>query len=339
MALSERRAAILRLIIADYVQSAQPIGSEALVQRHNLELSSATIRNEMARLEEDGYIHHPHTSAGRVPSDKGYRYFVEALIGEPDLPSEEKLRILHQFHQATSEMAEWLQLAASVLSQSVRNLAVVTAPRAGQTKVKHLELVALHEHTALLVLVTDAVKVRQQVITFPQPVTQMELTRLANRLSQAWSGLSAEQVAAQPADASAAELTVAAVVAEILTEEDTAAFKEAHVEGLRNVLAQPEFSRSEKLLDLVEAVAERNLPKAIPPESVAESGVTVIIGEENPNDSMRECSIVITSYGTPEGHKGAIAVLGPTRMHYPRAIATVRYMGNVMSDVLTKLYS
>lgn len=339
MALTERRAAILRLIISDYVQTAQPIGSEALVQRHSIELSSATIRNEMARLEEEGYIHHPHTSAGRVPSDKGYRYFVETLIGEPDLPSDEKLRILHQFHQSTSEMAEWLHLAASVLSQSVRNLAVVTAPHTGQTKVRHLEMVALHEHTALLVLVTDAVKVRQQVIALPQPVAQPELSRLANRLSETWSGLPSQDVAAHPSEPSTLEATVAAVVAEILAEEDAAAFAEARVEGLRDVLSQPEFSRSEKLLDLMEAVDERNLPKAIPAESVAEDGVTVIIGAENPSDSMRECSIVITSYGTPEGHKGAIAVLGPTRMHYPRAIATVRYMGRVMSDVLTKIYS
>jgi heat-inducible transcriptional repressor len=339
VALTERRAAILRLIIGDYVQTAQPIGSEALVQRHKIELSSATIRNEMARLEEEGYIHHPHTSAGRVPSDKGYRYFVETLIGEPDLPSEEKLRILHQFHQATSEMAEWLQLAASVLSQSVRNLAVVTAPHAGQTKVKHLELVALHERTALLVLVTDAVKVRQQVIALPQPVTQAELSRVAARLGQAWSGLSSPEVATPLSDSTALELSIASVVADILAEEDAAAFAEARVEGLRNVLSQPEFSRSEKLLNLMEAVDERNLPKAIPAESVADEGVTVIIGAENPNDSMRECSIVITSYGTPEGHKGAIAVLGPTRMHYPRAIATVQYMGRVMTDVLTKIYS
>ena len=178
MTLTERRAAILRLIIADYVQTAQPVGSEALVQRHKLELSSATIRNEMARLEEEGYIQHPHTSAGRVPSDRGYRYFVETLTGEPDLPNDEKLRILHQFHQSTSEMAEWLQLAASVLSHSVRNLAVVTAPHAGQTRLKHLELVALHDHTALLVLVTDAVKVRQQVVSFSRPVSQPEFCSL-----------------------------------------------------------------------------------------------------------------------------------------------------------------
>src|SRR3712207_5814933 len=182
-----------------------------------------------------------------------------------------------------------------------------------QTRVRHLELVALHEHTALLVLVTDAVKVRQQVITLPQPVTQPELSRLANRLSETWSGLPSQDVAAHPSEPSTLEATVAAVVAEILAEEDAAAFAEARVEGLRDVLSQPEFSRSEKLLDLMEAVDERNLPKVIPAESVAEDGVTVIIGAENPNDSMRECSIVITSYGTPEGHKGAIAVLGPTR--------------------------
>jgi heat-inducible transcriptional repressor len=338
VALTERRAAILRLIISDYVQTAQPIGSEALVARHRLEISSATIRNEMAKLEEDGYISHPHTSAGRVPSDRGYRYFVQSLMGEPDLPSEEKLRILHQFHQATSEMAEWLQLAASVLSHSVRNLAVVTAPHAGRTKFKHLELVSLHERTALLVLVTDAVKVRQQVVSLAEPAAQPELTRLAGRLSEAWAGLSADEIAAQVSEPATIEGTVGTVVVEILAEEDAAAYADSHVEGLRNMLGQPEFSRSEKFLDLMEAVDERNLAKAIPPETVAEEGVTVIIGGENPNDQMRECSIVISSYGTPEGHKGAIAVLGPTRMHYPRAIATVRYMGDVMTEVLARLY-
>jgi heat-inducible transcriptional repressor len=274
-----------------------------------------------------------------VPTDQGYRYFVEYLAGEPDLPNEEKLRILHQFHQATTAMAEWLHLAASVLAQSVHNLAVVTAPRAGQTRVKHLEVVALHEHTALLVLVTDAVKVRQQVIALAEPVAQPELTRLANRLNALWPGQGADSVLTHALDDGSVESTVARVVADILTEEDAAAFAEARVEGLRNVLAQPEFSRSEKLLDLVEAVDERNLPRAIPAGSVADEGVTVIIGAEHPHGSMRECSIVITSYATPDGHKGALAVLGPTRMHYPRAIATVRYMGNVMSEVLTRLYS
>jgi heat-inducible transcriptional repressor len=338
VALTERRAAILKLIISDYVQTAQPIGSEALVQRHRLELSSATIRNEMARLEEEGYITHPHTSAGRVPSDRGYRYYVETLMGEPELPPEDKLRILHQFHQATSEVAEWLQLAAAVLAQSVHNAAVVTAPRVSQVRLKHLELVALQEFTALLVLVTQDVKVRQQVITFAEPVTQEELSRLANRLNHLWAGSDAEAVRARLSDLEARERPVGLAVADILADEEAAVFSDARVEGLRNVLEQPEFARSTKALEILEALDEHNLPNAIPFASVASEGVTVLIGSENRQDAMRECSVIITGYGRPAGPKGTLAVLGPTRMHYPRAIATVRYMGSVMSELARRLY-
>jgi heat-inducible transcriptional repressor len=338
VSLTERRAAILRLIITDYVQTAQPVGSEALVQRHGLEISSATIRNEMARLEGDGYISHPHTSAGRVPSDRGYRYYVQSLMGDPELPPAEKLQILHQFHQATSQVAEWLQLAAAVLAHSVRNVAVVTAPRVSRTRLKHLQLVALHEHTALLVLVTDDVKVRQQVITFGEPVSQEELTRLANRLNQQWSGLDADAIQQQVGDLTSGEEPVGLVVADILAEEEAAAFNDARVEGVRNVLEQPEFSRSTKALELLEALDEHNLSKAIPMDAPFEDGVTVIIGSEHREGAMRECSVIITGYGAPNGPQGTLAVLGPTRMHYPRAIATVRYMGTVMGELLHRLY-
>jgi heat-inducible transcriptional repressor len=170
--LTERRAAILQLIIDDYVRSATPVGSENIVKTHRLELSPATLRNEMARLEEDGYISHPHTSAGRVPSDKGYRYYVETLMQDTDIPHDEKLRILHQFHQASMEMSEWLQLAASVLAQSARNLAVVTAPRASCAKLKHVQVVELSDATALMVLVTEDIKVHQQVVALQEPLGQ-----------------------------------------------------------------------------------------------------------------------------------------------------------------------
>jgi heat-inducible transcriptional repressor len=336
--LSERRAAILRLIIGDYVRTAKPVGSEALVVQHGLGLSSATIRNEMARLEEEGFITHPHTSAGRVPSDRGYRYFVEMLMGEPELPPEERLRILHQFHQATSEIAEWLQLAAAVLSQSVRNVAVVTAPRVGQARLKHLELVALQDFTALLVLVTQDVKVRQQVITFAEPVSQEELTRIANRLNHVWSGLDLEQIRARPVDLGAREEPVLRAVTAIMTEEEATMFGDARVDGLGNLLEQSEFSEAKKALKIVDALGEHNLPRAIPFESTPEHGVTVLIGGENREDAMRGCSLIITGYGSRGGPKGSLVVVGPTRMHYPRAIATVRYMGSVMSELLTRLY-
>ncbi len=338
MELSERRAAILRLIISDYIQTAQPVGSEGLVQRHRLELSSATIRNEMARLEDEGFITHPHTSAGRVPSDQGYRYYVEFLMGDPELPTDEKLRILHQFHQATSHVAQWLQLAAAVLSQSVHNAALVTAPRVAQVRLRQLQLVALHEHTALLVLVTEEVKVRQQVMTFADPVTQDELTRIANRLNAQWSGLDAPAIRARPVDPGSRDEAVRIVVAGILEEDEAAGFSDAHVEGLRNVLEQPEFSRSTKALEVLEALDEHNLAATIPAEGPPSGGVTVIIGGENPNAPLREMSVILSGYGSEGGPRGLLAVLGPTRMQYPRAVATVRYMGSVMSALLRRLY-
>src|SRR5579883_2528097 len=198
--LTERRAQVLRLIVSDYIESATPVGSEQIVKRHRLELSSATIRNEMARLEEDGYISHPHTSAGRVPSDRGYRYYVEALMEEPTVSTEEQRKILHQFHQSAVEMSEWLQLAASVLAQSIQNLAVVSAPRSSLARLKHLELVSLHEHTALLVVVLQEVKVRQQVLTLADAVTQEDLSRVSRRLNSLLGGLSAIEIRAVEAE-------------------------------------------------------------------------------------------------------------------------------------------
>src|SRR5712692_1615138 len=192
--LTERRAAILQLIVDDYVHSATPVGSENIVRTHRLGLSPATLRNEMARLEEDGYISHPHTSAGRVPSDKGYRYYVETLMQDTDIANDEKLRILHQFHQASMEIPEWLQLAASVLAQAAQSLAVVTAPRNPSSKLKHLQLVGLSESAALMVLVTQDVKVHQQVVTLPEPVGQDELNEIAGRLNQRLAGKGAEAI-------------------------------------------------------------------------------------------------------------------------------------------------
>jgi heat-inducible transcriptional repressor len=337
--LTERRAAILQLIIDDYIESATPVGSENIVRTHRLGLSPATIRIEMARLEEDGFISHPHTSAGRVPSDKGYRYYVESLMQDAEISPDEKLRILHQFHQASTEVAEWLQLAASVLAQSLQSLAVVTAPRTRTSRLKHLQLVELNETTVLLVLVTQDVKVHQQMIALPEPSSQEELTRLAARLNRFLEGREASAFTASAAELNPIEELIMRAAAAMMQEEDAAQYTEPHVEGIRNVLRQPEFSRSDKMLDVIEAVEERNLAKVIPFETISQNGVTVIIGAEHRQDAMRECSVVVVRYGAPEsGASGAIGILGPTRMRYPRAIATVQYLGEVMSELMLKLY-
>ena len=336
--LTERRAQVLRLIVADYIESATPVGSEQIVRRHGLELSPATIRNEMAKLEDEGYISHPHTSAGRVPSDQGYRYYVEMLMGEPNVSTDERRRILHQFHQSTAELSEWLRLAASVLAQSLRNLAVVSGPRTVQAKLKHLELVSLHDTSALLVVVLQDVKVRQQALTLREAATQDDLGRLSRRLNHLFAGQSGDQIATAAADLNGLDQQVALAVAEIVRAEDVDEFPDPHLEGIRNVLSQPEFARSDRMLDILEALDERNIARTIPQTGAGADDVVVIIGSENREDVMRECSLVIGRYGGADGPAGTIAVVGPTRLPYARAIATVRYVGSLMGQLLNNVY-
>jgi heat-inducible transcriptional repressor len=351
--LTERRGRILSLIVEDYVESALPVGSDTVVRKHRLGVSSATIRNEMARLEEEGYISHPHTSAGRIPTEKGYRYYVESLMEEEDLPWEEKQTILHQFHQAGREWEAWLHLAVAILAASARNMAVVTVPRSSHCRLRHIELVSLQELAALLVLVLEETRVRQHVLSLPEPLTQDELTEVARRLTQLYGGLTAAQIRATVAPLSPLEEEAVQAVLELILAEDEAANEEAYLEGLQHVLAQPEFSRSDKILALLEALDERNLTRNIPFRRLADVGVKVIIGSEHLalgrpalagagpgwTEAMRECSVVVARYGMPGALNGALAVLGPTRMHYPRTISTVRYVSSLMSELLEGFYN
>lgn len=336
--LTDRRARLLSLIVSEFVDTATPVGSDALVRRHGIKLSSATIRNEMARLEEEGYISHPHTSAGRVPSDKGYRYYVEALMEERDLPWQTKQTIRHQFHQAGREEDEWVQLAASVLSRAVENAAVITLPRSREARLKRLELLGIQENAALLVLVLQGARVKQQIMLFPEPIEQDRLTAISNHLNDAFSGYSAPEIARSPAQLTQLEWHVANAVRDIMEASDQGGSEDAHLEGVRNVLRKPEFASSDKVLNLLEVLEQRNLPRMIPFQAAEQDGVTVMIGAENAADVMRDYSVVITRYGVPDGVSGAMAVLGPTRMHYPETISTLRYVAGLMSEMLSTYY-
>ncbi len=338
MTLTERRARLLSLIIGEYVDSANPVGSEAIVRRFELPFSSATIRNEMARLEEEGYITHPHTSAGRVPSDKGYRYYVEALMEDRDLSSQTKQTIRHQFHQAGREEDEWVHLAAAVLARAVENAAVVTMPRTAESRLKRVELVSIQDTSALLVVVMQQARVKQQVLIFPEPMEQDQLTSISNHLNQAFGGLGAAEISRSQVQLTQLEWHVANAVREVLASADQGGFDEAALEGIRTVLQKPEFGSSEKMLNLLDVLERRNLPKFIPISDATDGGVTVMIGAENEQDAMHDFSLVISRYGTPGGIGGAMAVVGPTRMHYPRTISTVRFLSQLMSEMLTTFY-
>lgn len=340
MTLSDRRARILALIVEDYVDSAAPVGSNNLVQRHALGLSSATVRNEMAALEEDGYISHPHTSAGRVPSHSGYRYYVRSLMNERDLTPAEKVRILHQFQQSAQELEQWVGLAASVLAQSLHNVALVTEPRVGQVRLRQLQLVEVSEQRALLVVVTADAAVHQVAVDFGVHVSQEQLSRIANRLNNELHGKRAVEipVADESLPLSTIEEMVIARVVELLLREEQAKMSHAVVDGVRQMLRQPEFEDADRMLDTLDAVDERKLRDSLPASDLNPGDVAIVIGDENPEGPYRDMSFVLARYGMPDGAQGVLGVLGPTRMDYADTLSHVRYVGDVLTRLMREFY-
>jgi len=334
--LTERRSALLNLIVEEYVQTALPVGSQYIVRKHDMPFSSATVRLEMARLEEEGYISQPHTSAGRVPSDKGYRYYVESLMEEEALSWHEQETIRHQFHQAERSVEQWFQLAAAVLAHAVSNFAVVTSPRSKETRLRHVQLVPLQELSALLVVVLNEARIRQHVLAFREPVDEDALIVTGNRISQRYGGLSVAEIERREEPASELEGLVLRAVINLMDQESVA-LGEVFRDGVREVLSQPEFARSDRMLEIIDVLEQRTLTSAIPIRQVGESGISVVIGAENTNESLRECSVVLARYGTEDGASGVVAVIGPTRMRYARTIPTVRYLASLLGDLMAQI--
>lgn len=338
--LTPRQQAILGLVVRQYISTATPVSSRAIVEAYGLSISSATVRNEMAHLEKLGYLTHPHTSAGRVPTDKGYRYFVERLLGETELPPAERRTIRHQFYQARPEMEQWLKLSASVLAQTVHNVAWITAPRPPQCLFKHLELISIHDTLTLVVLILEGGRIRQRLLTWTQALTQEELSRMANRFNEIFAGLTAEGVRAQLARLTLLETQVAELVAEMMEQLDRSARRDIYRDGLTNILQQPEFAESRSARQVFELLEESNFLERILAGALAPTvdGVQVIIGGEGHWQELSNCSLVLARYGVSNRATGELGVLGPRRMPYGRAISAVRYVANLMSELIQELY-
>ena len=339
--LTARQQAILGLVVREYVATATPVSSKVIVEAYGLGISSATVRNEMARLEEAGYLTHPHTSAGRVPTDQGYRYFVERLLGETELPLAERRMIRHQFHQVRPEMDQWLKLSASVLAQTAQNVAWITAPSATTRRVfKHLELVSISDSLALVVLVLQGGTVKQSVLTLSQPLSQEELSRIANRLNDHFDGLTTDGIMAHLAHLTPLEAQVGELAAEMMGLSDERTRSEVYRDGLINILQQPEFAEGQSarhVFELFEESSFREIVLADVPAQAA-GGVQVIIGGEGPWEELSDCSLVLSRYGVVSQATGDLGVLGPRRMAYRRAISVVRYVSSLMSELIHKLY-
>ena len=336
--LTARQKQVLGLVVRQYTSTAVPVSSGSLVGYAGLDVSSATIRNELARLEELGLLTHPHTSAGRVPTGAGYRYYVENLMPERELPLSEKRRIQHQFHQLGMELNQWLQLSAAVLADTVRNAALVTVPKAPEVRFKHLELIATYGNAALLVLVLQDGTVRQQGLVARETVDQEVLSNISDRLSAMCRGLSASEIQAlSSSDLTEFEMAVLRLVAGCMKEVGGSVSVEAYREGLRHLLAQPEFHDTASVEQAVRLLETEWLAARLLPQVMAADGVTVIIGGSTTLD-LGHCGLVLSRYGVQQELAGVLAVLGPIRMHYEWAIPAVRYMSGLLSNLLLSLF-
>jgi heat-inducible transcriptional repressor len=335
--LPPRTETILKSIVGRYIVNAVPVPSQSILHDYGLKVSSATIRNEMARLEQEGYIIRPHTSAGSVPSDRGYRYYVESLE-DIELPLNQQHLIEHMFHQVETKLEEWLRLTATLLAHLANNMAVVFIPRPVNCRFKHIELVSLQDNTALLILVLQGAKVRQQLVTFEQPILQPELTAISGKLNDIYPGLNVRQISGKGIKLSDIERQVSDYILAIMQAEDEEDRDEPYLDGLHFILGQPEFTGNRQRLTLVELVENRSSLKAILPPKLPLHGVQVVIGKENESEIIQDYSVVLSRYGLPDEAVGTIAIIGPTRMPYNRSIAATDYLAWLLSRMIARLY-
>jgi heat-inducible transcriptional repressor len=336
--IASRSGKILNYIVRQYIEQAVPVPSQDIADRANLGVSSATIRNEMAYLEREGFLIRPHTSAGCIPSDNGYRYYVES-IESVILPPEEQHLISHTFHQVEREVETWASLTATLLARLVQNMAVVSLPKSNDCKLKHVELISVQDKQALEVVVLDGAKVKQKLVNFDETVTQAILTGTSSKMNIAFEGLTANEIINKRPEQAALEKQATDHLIEMMQSEDRQEYEEPYLEGWHFMLNQPEFATpSHRTKSLMELVEGRELLKVIVPVSLSQHGVHVIIGKENQYEAIQNCSVVICRYGLPEAATGTIAVVGPTRMPYTRTIPTVYYLSSVLTRLVAGLY-
>ena len=337
----DRRLAVLRAIVEDYVSTEEPVGSKALVERHGLGVSPATVRNDMAVLEEEGYITQPHTSAGRVPTDKGYRMFVDRLTTVKPLSSAEK-RAISSFLDGAVDLDDVVQRSVRLLSQLTRQVAVVQYPTLSSSTVRHVELVALTPERLLVVLILSTGRVEQRLVELSSPLADDDLATLRSRLllvatgqriADAVAGLRA-LVPADDAGAQAGAEAIGAVV-EALCEamSDHRSDHRVAVGGAAN-LARYGDSFDSAVRPLLEALEEHVVLLKLLGEAGSSGMVTVRIGAEGPYEELSSTSVVSTGYGPEDQSLAALGIVGPTRMDYPGTMAAVRAVARYVTRIL-----
>lgn len=335
------------LVVREYIARKAPVGSKSLVLKFGLQVSAATVRAEMAALEEMGYLCHPHTSAGRLPTEEGYRYFVRRLVSDTRLPLDEQRTIEHQFHQARLDVDQWMQLAAAVLAHVSQSAAVVTPPHMRRSRFKHIELISTQGRLVLLVLVLGSGQVLQHMLTLAHPLSQDELSQAANHLNAVCEGLSAREMSAMLIQLPELEQEVCALLQEMMSRADASVANRVYRDGLSHLFEAPDLGptdsirRGIRLLEersFLEDVLSSTLGSAEPIPNTGGGSVQVVIGGEGRWDELRDWSMVLARYGMADYAVGALGVLGPIRMPYGRVISAVRYVAGLMTGLMYQVY-
>jgi heat-inducible transcriptional repressor len=338
MALDDRKLDVLRAIVEDYVATQEPVGSRALVERHHLKVSPATVRNDMAILEEEGYIRQPHTSAGRVPTDRGYRLFVDQLSRIKPLSPAER-RAIERFMGGAVDLDDVVHRSVRLLAQLTRQVAIMQYPSLSRSRVRHCELVPLSTTRLMMVVIADTGRVEQRLVELPAAVAADDVSELRRRINEKLAGRA---------------LTETPSLVEALIDESPAVLRPG-MTALSTVLLETLVERREERIALAGTAnlarglldfqgALRPILEALEEEvvllklfgEVEPSMMRVLIGDENEIEDLRATSVVSTGYGPGTIVVGGMGVLGPTRMDYPGNIATVRAVARYVGDLLAQ---
>jgi heat-inducible transcriptional repressor len=337
--LTDRSQKILEAIIEEYIATAQPVGSKALTQNQGIKLSPASVRNVMAELEELGYLVSPHTSAGRIPTEKGYRFYVDTLLRVSDMDSRQKDQIELQYRQDGLQMADMLREAGRTLSAVSHYTGLVMVPRLKTTIFRHIEFIKLSPRLILAVFVTQSGLVQNKLIEIDEELTPRDLEQITNYLNQSMTGLSIQEVRVRVLTEMAQEkalydhllrrafaLSSAALVDEVTGE--------VIIEGTSHFLEQPEFSDLQCMKRIVQTFEQKSILVDLLDRGLETKGVQVIIGSETEYAALSDCSLITAAYSGKRGTLGTLGVIGPNRMPYSTIIPIVDYTANLISRLL-----
>ena len=338
--LTERQKGLLSLVIHEYIRTANPVGSKSLVNQYHLDYSPATVRNELAALTEAQMLMQPHTSAGRVPTEKGYRFFVSSLIQMRELPEETRRMIEHQFSQAQQGMDGWIKLAASILADQANAISVVSAPLPNRTRVKYISLLSVTNKQILMILVLAGGQIQQRFMFINETKTQTELNELAAMMNRLFEGKNSEEIRTVSKHLLLTDPTTDEIIRTLLStlyDNDALQTGEVYTDGINNVLAEPEFADSEEARRTLRILNEKPLLQSFLSRTTREQkigGVQVFFGGHGLLKDMANCSLVIARYGMQGVVTGTVGVLGPMRMAYSKNIPTVRFLAGILSDLV-----